>query len=526
MNARSIGIEHVAKLGDKITDAQSETSIALIRWLMHTYSVAPSNVIPHVCVKPTDCCGDLFKDFGGGAGLSCTQQKAAVGRWLRANGIGDVSEPEAAESGLGTTTGLRELAAANNIAAFETQPGRLSDRVPIPPRDTINVGLTACSERTMLGQFGRPGALTNDCSEPTGQFRHRVRQRFDVGPFKVSGLDYAVESLLQIFTEVRRDNSLLFEQVKNEGMLCVRARRHNPAHYSNHSWGTAIDIFFGSGVVDQGERVTHRGNLLLAPYFNRHGWYWGAGFSGDSVDSMHFELAEETIHRIPERAMFEEATLSEQETLEREAALDVGAYRPDPSAAHTLGDIVDLLSRATPTGDHFPGVKFVATLPDDELYFDSELQLDTDGWPDGRGRGDSSWQPETSLRYADSTSINANRVPYFVLPKNWASHFNIKLGDLAAILYKDKLAFAVFADHGPARKLGEGSLELLRRLGEERLRHNGRVINSGMGPGVITIVFPGSRSATHLSDEETLLDSIEEQGRSLFGRLGGTLPST
>jgi hypothetical protein len=43
MNARSIGIEHVAKLGDEITDAQSATSIALIRWLLHTYNMPASN---------------------------------------------------------------------------------------------------------------------------------------------------------------------------------------------------------------------------------------------------------------------------------------------------------------------------------------------------------------------------------------------------------------------------------------------------------------------------------------------------
>lgn len=92
MNARSIGIEHVARLGDRITDAQSRTSIALIRFLIQTHDIPVSNVIPHVCVKPTDCCGDLFKDFGGGAGLSCAAQRAAVRGWLAANGIGAVEE--------------------------------------------------------------------------------------------------------------------------------------------------------------------------------------------------------------------------------------------------------------------------------------------------------------------------------------------------------------------------------------------------------------------------------------------------
>jgi N-acetyl-anhydromuramyl-L-alanine amidase AmpD/lysozyme family protein/endonuclease/exonuclease/phosphatase family metal-dependent hydrolase len=94
MNARSIGIEHVARLGDEITAAQSSTSIALIRFLMQAHRIPASNVIPHVCVKPTDCCGDLFKDFGGGAGLSCSLQRAAVGRWLAANGITREGEEE------------------------------------------------------------------------------------------------------------------------------------------------------------------------------------------------------------------------------------------------------------------------------------------------------------------------------------------------------------------------------------------------------------------------------------------------
>jgi lysozyme family protein len=92
MNARSIGIEHVAKLGDKITDAQSSASIALIRYLMGAYRIPASNIIPHVCVKSTDCCGDLFKDFGGGAGLSCAQQRQAARKWLGANGIGVETE--------------------------------------------------------------------------------------------------------------------------------------------------------------------------------------------------------------------------------------------------------------------------------------------------------------------------------------------------------------------------------------------------------------------------------------------------
>jgi hypothetical protein len=87
MNARSIGIEHVAEPGDEITDAQAKTSAALIKWLMQEYDIPKDQVIPHVCVKPTSCCGDLFRKFGGKAGADCNVQKPALHGWMTSVGI-------------------------------------------------------------------------------------------------------------------------------------------------------------------------------------------------------------------------------------------------------------------------------------------------------------------------------------------------------------------------------------------------------------------------------------------------------
>jgi len=176
----------------------------------------------------------------------------------------------------------------------------LNDQVPIPPKDTMNTNLTPAKESTMLKKFGKPGQLTKDCSTPTGKFKKRIKSGVDIGPFKVSGLDFAVESLRQVFAEVQQQLPDVFNAVKNDGMLCVRHRRKSAMLFSNHSFGTAIDLFFGKNAVPQGVHLTHRGNLLLFPFFNRHGWFWGAEFSGDFVDSMHFELAEETILKIPD----------------------------------------------------------------------------------------------------------------------------------------------------------------------------------------------------------------------------------
>ena len=133
----------------------------------------------------------------------------------------------------------------------------LADLVSIPPG--INSGLSACREDTMLDKFGKPGALTDKCSAVEGNIRTHIRYGVDVGPFKVSGWDYAIESLGQVFSALFNEDHDVYSQIQTAGMLCVRPLKHNPAHYSDHSWGTAVDLYFGSGVVPQGKAMTQRG---------------------------------------------------------------------------------------------------------------------------------------------------------------------------------------------------------------------------------------------------------------------------
>jgi Fungal chitosanase of glycosyl hydrolase group 75 len=205
------------------------------------------------------------------------------------------------------------------------------------------------------------------------------------------------------------------------------------------------------------------------------------------------------------------------------AAPTIEGYKPSATSISVLGSIVNKLTDAKSIQNNFKSKpKMLAQLPGGQIYFDSSLELDTDGWPGGGEFGDPDWQSGTSLRYESNESLNANSVPYFVLPlpTNWPAQFGISLGDYAAVVYKQTVAFAVFADFGPRNKLGEGSVQLLRQLGEERIRH-GRVINAGMGPGVVTIVFPGSGARADRKSQTTLIDAISTKGRSLFSELGG-----
>ena len=67
-------------------------------------------------------------------------------------------------------------------------------------------------------------------------------------------------------------------------------------HFSNHSWGTAIDVKILPGGVDTvGDGKTHVGLAMLHPFFNRERFFWGAGFGGAFEDSMHFEASNELV---------------------------------------------------------------------------------------------------------------------------------------------------------------------------------------------------------------------------------------
>jgi len=85
------------------------------------------------------------------------------------------------------------------------------------------------------------------------------------------------------------------------------------------------------------------------------------------------------------------------------------------------------------------------------------------------------------------------------------------------VIFKDKIEFAVFADHGPSKKLGEGSIALHRSLGHEVIR-GGTFHDEAIDKDVITIVFPGSGDGTPRTPDE-----IRRIGGGLFATLGGEI---
>ena len=200
-------------------------------------------------------------------------------------------------------------------------------------------------------------------------------------------------------------------------------------------------------------------------------------------------------------------------------------YTPPSGTGLHLGAIAFELEIAQKVSPSLAGLEAMFVLPDGQLYFESDLDLDTDGEKDPGIVYESTHQDQTTLRLANGHSLNANNVPFFVLPGlsfDGASvkvgGIKVELGDIAAMLYKDKLEFAVFADTGPKKKIGEGSIALHRSLGFERIKSNGHIKDVGIDNDVVTIIFPGSGDGT-----PQIPEAIRTKGKELFTKLGGKL---
>jgi hypothetical protein len=79
----------------------------------------------------------------------------------------------------------------------------------------------------------------------------------------------------------------VYAGLSHRGMLVVRFQRNSNKRISNHGWGCAIDLAINGVLDNRGDNMTQYGLTLIAPIFNRFGWYWGASFPTE--DSMHFE---------------------------------------------------------------------------------------------------------------------------------------------------------------------------------------------------------------------------------------------
>jgi hypothetical protein len=170
----------------------------------------------------------------------------------------------------------------------------IQDLVPVPPG--INPGVTNAKQATMLAILGSPRQNFSDECQPVTNPRLRpLIVTANVGPFAVTGLQPAVASLREVVRDIDAEEAEVAAGLGTAGMLCARFVRGSAHSISNHAWGTAIDLRL-NGVLDRrGDNRVQRGLINIAPIFNRHGWFWGAGFGTE--DGMHFEASDALVRR-------------------------------------------------------------------------------------------------------------------------------------------------------------------------------------------------------------------------------------
>ena len=182
----------------------------------------------------------------------------------------------------------------------------ITDLVEIPAN--INQRVSSAKQTTMLSALGNPrGDYDDTCREVTNANMQALIATRGVGPFRARGLAPALDALTAIFTDVERDHADVFRALGTAGMLCARFVRGSTSALSNHSWGTAIDLTLDGNLDRRGDRRVQVGLVHIAPIFNRHGWFWGAGFPVE--DAMHFEASDELIRQWHREGKFGTTTM-------------------------------------------------------------------------------------------------------------------------------------------------------------------------------------------------------------------------
>ncbi|MDO6590531.1 M15 family peptidase [Loktanella sp. D2R18] len=198
-----------------------------------------------------------------------------------------------------TSIGLSAAAASpeperQNPTASDTLRDAFAQVVLIADRRSANDGLTVASPSFLRDLIGLPrNDLTDDCQPATNSTLTDLLVTENVGPIRARMVRPAISSIRQVFANVQVFEPELYDRIQSAGSLCVRLIRGSTSSASAHAYGLAVDINI-DGVLDGlADGKTQLGLILLADFFKKEGWIWGAGFSRE--DSMHFEVSREKL---------------------------------------------------------------------------------------------------------------------------------------------------------------------------------------------------------------------------------------
>jgi hypothetical protein len=153
----------------------------------------------------------------------------------------------------------------------------------------------------------------------------------------------------------------------------------------------------------------------------------------------------------------------------------------------------------------------------------SDMDIDCDGITTSRcnSTADPSYFDETSFQTSTGQFFTADVTHFFVIPLP-SSRFNyqsagIRPGNVGAVIYNNKVVYAVFADEGPDDIIGEASYATAQALGVDPDPATG-----GTEGPVTFIVFTGT--VPDPVENNSVIDQVGASAASTF--VGGTSPTS
>jgi hypothetical protein len=157
---------------------------------------------------------------------------------------------------------------------------------------------------------------------------------------------------------------------------------------------------------------------------------------------------------------------------------------------------------------------------DGAVHWKADMDIDCDGRPSARcNRTTDPWfQPTTSFQQSDGRHLRADTLPFIVVPArsriwDYRDH-GITGGSIAAVIYGNRVQYAVVGDTGPQNTIGEASYATAEGLGIRPAPRGG-----GVASGVTYIVFEDSR-VSPIERREATVRQGEVLARKLVGRRG------
>jgi Fungal chitosanase of glycosyl hydrolase group 75 len=232
-------------------------------------------------------------------------------------------------------------------------------------------------------------------------------------------------------------------------------------------------------------------------------------------------------------------------------------FSPPPASAHQLQGIdfstaTDFAAAAKHRfdakdqehGNHDPSLcKALLKFPgaDGAVFWSSKMAIDADGPSAGPGRPPGSQldpgpgQDKTSYKPYDQLGLPSETVPYIVLPQlapHSSSTFDpaVALGDVAIVIFKDKITAAVCGDIGPFNKIGEASIAVHQSLmpacpdpcsQRDGQGHCVRTRNASVEKDVLFFVFPNSAFGPNELTAADINTKVKQRAIGLYNQLSG-----